>query len=183
MSAVKQIPKQRRIELSLDNKVKLIKQSESLPKLGLIDEFSIGKSTVLDILKCKQNYKDNYKRNHDKKKCHHSIRNLTNLNTPLNRTFLLVPSVFGLVRFTVYRFLSLSIWRNRLPIKGWLSDHLKMTLKTGFPSTSTVSHICMKHECVYVISSVPQLLLRYLLSGHLDHLSGILSMEWGLEDS
>ena len=47
-------PKRRRVELSLVDKIKLIQDSESLPKptlKTLSKTFGVGKSTVSDILK------------------------------------------------------------------------------------------------------------------------------------
>ena len=65
-------PKRRRVELSLVDKIKLIKDSESLPKptlKTLSEKFGVGKSTVSDILKRSESYKEDYEKNGDGKKC------------------------------------------------------------------------------------------------------------------
>ena len=53
--------KRQRIELSLEKRISLINASERFPKptlKSLSEEFGIGKSTVSDILKKKEIYKD-----------------------------------------------------------------------------------------------------------------------------
>jgi hypothetical protein len=58
--------KRPRLQLSLSDKVKLIREQESQPKLSQresSDKFEIGKSAVGDILKKKQVYLDLYEKN------------------------------------------------------------------------------------------------------------------------
>ncbi|XP_041366784.1 major centromere autoantigen B-like [Gigantopelta aegis] len=58
--------KRRRVELSLDDKLKIIKSFESVPKptfRSLSEKFSIGKSTVGDIIKKREVYKAEFEKN------------------------------------------------------------------------------------------------------------------------
>ena len=58
--------KRRRVELSLDDKVKIINKYKSLPKptlQSLSDSFGIGKSTVSNIIKKRDTYKSQYENN------------------------------------------------------------------------------------------------------------------------
>ena len=58
--------KRRRVELSLDDKVKIINKYETLPKptlQSLSDSFGIGKSTVSNIIKKRDTYKSQYENN------------------------------------------------------------------------------------------------------------------------
>ena len=51
--------KRRRVELTLQDKINSIKQSESFPKpskKSLCEKFGVGKTTVSDILKRKSEY-------------------------------------------------------------------------------------------------------------------------------
>lgn len=63
--------KRRRIELTLEDKINLIKDSESFPKpsqKSLSEKFGVGKTTVSDILKRKSEYLANYENNDNLKK-------------------------------------------------------------------------------------------------------------------
>ena len=130
--------KRRRVELSLDDKVKIINKYETLPKptlQSLSDSFGIGKSTVSNIIKKRDTYKSQYENNANGSKRRFNnackfdrlnelvwqwfLKNLSKPNTPLNRTFYSVPRVFGLEKFHciyiyIYLFVSLTATRNNL---------------------------------------------------------------------
>jgi DNA-binding FadR family transcriptional regulator len=56
---LKQPSKHRRVELILQDKINLIKESESFPKpsqKSLSEKFGVGKTTVSDVLKRKSEY-------------------------------------------------------------------------------------------------------------------------------
>ena len=94
--------KRRRVELSLDDKVKIINKYETLPKptlQSLSDSFGIGKSTVSNIIKKRDTYKSQYENNANGRFSRLFLKNLSKPNTPLNRTFYSVPRVFGLEKF------------------------------------------------------------------------------------
>jgi hypothetical protein len=70
--AEKPVAKRARVELTLVQKIELIKQAETTPKpslKSLSERFGIGKTTVCDILKCRNVYKEEYERNGSGTKC------------------------------------------------------------------------------------------------------------------
>ena len=63
--------KRRRVELTLQDKINLIKESESFPKSSqksLSEKFGVGKTTVSDILKRKSKYLANFESNENVQK-------------------------------------------------------------------------------------------------------------------
>jgi energy-converting hydrogenase A subunit M len=63
--------KRRRVELTLQDKINLIKESESFPKpsqKSLSKNFEVGKTTVSDILKRKSEYLANFESNENVQK-------------------------------------------------------------------------------------------------------------------
>ena len=63
--------KRRRVELTLQDKINLIKESESFPKpsqKSLSEKFGVGKTTVSDILKRKSEYLANFESNENVQK-------------------------------------------------------------------------------------------------------------------
>lgn len=72
--------KRRRLELTLDDKIKLINESELVPKptqKQLSEKFGVGKTTVSDILKRKSEYLSSFESNDNGQKCRfsHSTKN------------------------------------------------------------------------------------------------------------
>jgi hypothetical protein len=63
--------KRRRVELTLQDKINLIKESESFPKpfqKSLSEKFGVGKTTVSDVLKRKSEYLANFESNENVQK-------------------------------------------------------------------------------------------------------------------
>jgi hypothetical protein len=67
----KPLSKRRRVELTLQEKINLIKESESFPKpsqKSFSEKFGVGKTTVSDILKRKSEYLANFESNENVQK-------------------------------------------------------------------------------------------------------------------
>lgn len=83
--------KRARKELSIENKMDLIKDSEAVPKISQKDlslKYGIGKATVCDILKRKDTYRTQYEENiGSKRKRHASSSKFFDLNELLFRWF------------------------------------------------------------------------------------------------
>lgn len=84
-------PKRARKELSIEDKMNLIHESEKIPKISQKDlslKFGIGKSTVCDILKRKDEYRQQYEENFgSKRKRHVNTGKYSDLNELLYRWF------------------------------------------------------------------------------------------------
>ncbi|CAC5403927.1 unnamed protein product [Mytilus coruscus] len=84
-------PKRARKELSIENKMNLIKDYGSVPKISQKDlslKYGIGKATVCNILKRKDTYRAQYEENiESKRKRHASLSKFSDLNELLFRWF------------------------------------------------------------------------------------------------
>ena len=99
--------KRRRVELTFQDKINLIKESESFPKpsqKSLSEKFGVGKTTVSDILKRKPEYLANFENNENLQKFRFAERKRLFTEPPKtgtseNRLISLAPDVVGFQRF------------------------------------------------------------------------------------
>jgi hypothetical protein len=99
--------KRRRVELTFQDKINLIKESESFPKpsqKSLSEKFGVGKTTVSDILKRKPEYLANFESNENVQKFRFAERKRLFTEPPKtgtseNRLISLAPDVVGFQRF------------------------------------------------------------------------------------